>query len=113
MGNHVDAQIPEGIIKLDEVDFDTDNWKDYEPDDNKVKNKKATHYELWKDFEAIDIIQNSLSMDEYIGYLKGNILKYRLRTGFKDNAEKDVEKAKDYRRELDALIVELEELEDM
>jgi hypothetical protein len=111
--NHVDAQIPEGIIKLDEVDFDTDNWKDYEPDDNKVKNKKATHYELWKDFEAIDIIYNSLTVDEYLGYLKGNILKYQLRLGKKDNVSKEIEKIQDYKRELDALIVEMEELEDM
>jgi hypothetical protein len=71
---------------------------------NKVKNSNATHYELWKDFEAIDIIKDVLTEEEYKGYLKGNILKYRLRTGFKGDASKDVEKSKDYKRELDSLI---------
>jgi hypothetical protein len=71
---------------------------------NKVKNSKATHYELWNGFEAIDIIKDVLTEDEYKGYLKGNILKYRLRTGFKGDASKDVEKSKDYKRELDSLI---------
>jgi hypothetical protein len=71
---------------------------------NKVKNSNATHYELWNGFEAIDIIKDVLTEEEYKGYLKGNILKYRLRTGFKDDALKDVEKSKDYKRELDSLI---------
>ncbi|MFY4844618.1 DUF3310 domain-containing protein [Aliarcobacter butzleri] len=71
---------------------------------NKVKNPNATHYEIWNGFEAIDIIKNILSKDEYIGYLKGNILKYQLRLGKKDNVEKEKEKIKDYQNELNELL---------
>lgn len=71
---------------------------------NKVKNPNATHYELWNGFEAIDIIKNTLSKDEYIGYLKGNILKYQLRVGKKDNVEKEKEKIKDYQNELNEIL---------
>ena len=71
---------------------------------NKVKNPNAPHYEIWNGFEAIDIIKNILSKDEYIGYLKGNILKYQLRVGKKDNVEKEKEKIKDYQNELNELL---------
>jgi hypothetical protein len=67
---------------------------------NKVKNAKSTHYELWEDFQAIDAIKILLTEEEYRGYLKGNMLKYRLRAGKKDKTEAEIEKAMDYEREL-------------
>ncbi|WP_372938106.1 DUF3310 domain-containing protein [Seonamhaeicola sp.] len=69
---------------------------------NKVKNKEATHYEIWKDFEAIDIIKSTLTDEEYKGYLKGNILKYKLREKGQDESDKI--KIKDYTNELNDLI---------
>jgi hypothetical protein len=42
--------------------------------------------------EALEILQASLSRDEYIGYLRGNILKYNIRTN-KKGKEEDVLKA--------------------
>ena len=72
--------------------------------ENKVKNEKSTHYEIWKDFEAIDIIQELLTHDEYLGFLKGNILKYQLRLGKKDSVEADMEKIQDYKRELNSIL---------
>ena len=72
--------------------------------DNKVKNEKSTHYELWKDFEAIDVIKELLTHEEYIGFLKGNILKYQLRLGKKDSVEADMEKISDYKRELNSIL---------
>lgn len=72
---------------------------------NKVKNPNAKHYELWHDFETIDIIKNVLTKDEYIGFLKGNILKYQLRLGKKDNVEKEMEKIKDYQNELNMILI--------
>ncbi len=76
--------------------------------ENKAKNPNSKHYELWNDFEAIDVIKNILSKDEYIGFLKGNILKYRLRAGKKnienDNIIKDINKSIDYERELNEII---------
>ena len=71
---------------------------------NKVKNPNSKHYELWQDLEAIDIIKNTLTKDEYIGFLKGNILKYQLRLGKKDNVEKEMEKIKDYQNELNMIL---------
>jgi len=72
--------------------------------ENKVKNEKSTHYEIWKDFEAIDVIKELLTHEEYIGFLKGNILKYQLRLGKKDSVEADMEKISDYKRELNSIL---------
>lgn len=40
--------------------------------------------------------QGLLSQDEYIGFCKGNIIKYVIRAGKKESAIKDLKKAKDY-----------------
>ena len=50
-----------------------------------------SHYQL-DGLEAIDIIKASLTADEYLGYLKGNALKYMLREPFKGNSKQDVAK---------------------
>ena len=50
--------------------------------------------------ETIEIIRMVLSEEEYRGYLKGNILKYRERGPYKGNAEEDYAKAKWYFDEL-------------
>lgn len=71
---------------------------------NKAKNPTSKHYELWSEFEAIDVLKTVLSKDEYIGFLKGNILKYQLRAGKKDNIEKEMEKIKDYQTELNFIL---------
>ena len=46
-----------------------------------------------------------LSKDEYIGYLKGMIIKYRMRAGNKPSvdAKQDIEKAKSLEKELKEL----------
>ena len=74
-------------------------WIDFE-DGNKAKNQKSKHYELWEGFEAIDVIKLVLTDEEYKGFLKGNILKYQLRLGKKDDVSKEIEKIEDYKREL-------------
>ena len=72
--------------------------------DSKAKNPNSNHYELWENFEAIDVIKLALTDEEYKGFLKGNILKYRLRAGKKnienDNIIKDINKSIDYEKEL-------------
>ena len=40
--------------------------------------------------------QGLLSEEEYIGFLKGNIIKYTVRAGHKKDAIQDLEKAKHY-----------------
>jgi len=45
--------------------------------------------------EVIDILENKLSKEQYIGYLRGNIFKYLFRYQDKNKGE-DLEKAKWY-----------------
>jgi len=58
------------------------------------------HYQLFPNQEAIDIIELALSPDEFVGYLKGNALKYRLRAGKKNSLEEDIKKAMWYEKRL-------------
>ena len=92
---HTDSEIWEQVENPD-LTIDIDN--------NKAKNPNSKHYELWENFEAIDVIKLALTDEEYKGFLKGNILKYRLRAGKKnienDNIIKDINKSIDYEREL-------------
>ena len=51
------------------------------------------------DIECIDAIRAMLSHEEFIGYLRGNSLKYRWRFRYK-NGLQDLEKAEWYERRL-------------
>jgi hypothetical protein len=62
------------------------------------------HHLIWGDTQSIELIQDFLSTEEYIGFLKGQILKYQLRLGKKDSVEKELRKIEDYRNELDSLL---------
>lgn len=46
--------------------------------------------------ETIDIIRTMLTPEEYAGYYKGNIIKYRERAPHKGNHDEDMKKAKWY-----------------
>ena len=86
-------------------------------DDCRDKNVKAGTIKMNKDtqsdpvnhpshynqggIETLDIIKMSLTKEEYKGYLKGNVLKYRERAQFKGNPEQDYAKAKFYFDELE------------
>lgn len=63
-----------------------------------VNNPK--HYDLFPDMQSIDIIESSLTEEEFAGFLKANILKYRLRAGEKGDAEQCIAKANWYRDRL-------------
>ena len=55
------------------------------------------HYDLFPDLEVVDAIRALLTPEEFRGYLKGNILKYRLRAGKKDDKlVQDIGKAMKY-----------------
>lgn len=61
---------------------------------------RPQHYSLWEDNnDTFHIIESSLTREEYIGFLKGNILKYQLRLGKKpgESIAKDQEKINYYR----------------
>jgi hypothetical protein len=57
--------------------------------------KSPKHYSFF-DTEVIDIIRSSITMEQFIGYCKGNSIKYRLRAGKKDDALQDILKAEEY-----------------
>lgn len=63
------------------------------PKDNDDKVNHPSHYKHnRKGIECIDAIEASMSKDEFLGYLKGNILKYLWRYKYKNGVE-DIEKA--------------------
>jgi hypothetical protein len=47
-----------------------------------------------------DVMQAVMSREEFIGFLKGNIIKYSMRAGQKAGAGDDGEKARHYRQKL-------------
>lgn len=49
----------------------------------------------WELMEAV------LTYEEFVGYLKGNAIKYLMRDGNKPGADKDAEKAKHYLQKLE------------
>ena len=50
--------------------------------------------------ECIQAIQAMLTPDEFVGYLRGNSLKYRWRMRYKSNPVQDMEKAEWYEKKL-------------
>ena len=62
-------------------------------------------YYLACPIQPIDLIQYTLTKEELIGFLKGNIIKYSLRAGHKGDPEKDKAKALQYKKWLDTVLV--------
>jgi len=65
--------------------------------DDPVNN--PSHYNMLT-IEAIDIIEMSMTKEEFLGYLKGNSLKYMIRYKHKGNPVEDLEKATWYLNKL-------------
>ena len=57
------------------------------------------HYNML-DIEAINLIEMSMTKDEFLGYLKGNVLKYIIRYKHKGKAGEDLDKGKWYLEKL-------------
>jgi len=57
--------------------------------------------------ECIDAIQAMLSPEEFVGYLRGNSLKYRWRFRYKNGLE-DLEKAEWYEKRLKKAVQKLD-----
>lgn len=55
-----------------------------------------SHYKGNKGIETIDFIENVLTKEEFIGYLRGNVIKYQSRANLKGRKEEDLKKAKWY-----------------
>lgn len=59
------------------------------------RDEKSSYYDAGG-IEVVDIIKAKLTPEEYRGYLKGNAIKYLCREAFKEDAERDREKAANY-----------------
>ena len=57
--------------------------------------RQPGHYKIFPDTEVIDLIRKCLTEEEFKGFCKGNILKYRLRD--KENLDEDFAKSKEYK----------------
>ena len=51
--------------------------------------------------EPILVMQKMFTHEEFVGFLKGNILKYRLRLGYKDDIQKEMDKIQRYEQWLE------------
>ena len=61
--------------------------------------RKSSHYQLTL-LQPLEIMQRTMTKDEFIGFLKGNIIKYSIRGGHKEgeSPEKDLTKVNTYHR---------------
>lgn len=57
--------------------------------------ERPSHYMEGR-HEVIEIIKNMLTVEEYMGYLKGNIIKYSCRAGLKGDRATDIAKRDKY-----------------
>lgn len=53
--------------------------------------------------QPLELMEAVLTREEFFGYLKGNMIKYAMRAGKKDAAQKDVTKYKQYKSFFDDL----------
>lgn len=60
----------------------------------KKENINPNHYKSGK-IEVIDVIEDQLTEEEYLGFIKGLVMKYVMRSNMKNGLE-DLEKAKWY-----------------
>ena len=93
------------------------DWSNYKNKDSLWANSDHTyqsdpinpqHYKQYA-VEVIDLIQQALTPEEFKGYLKGNMLKYRFRAGYKKDREEDLKKSNWYQDKLtNSLTVQLD-----
>ena len=68
-----------------------------EANDMKDNIKKPSHYQILDGCESIEVIASAMSTSAFHGYCLGNIIKYRLRAGNKDDLAQDIGKANFYK----------------
>lgn len=58
--------------------------------------KSPKHYQVIEGVESIDIIASSMTYEQFKGFCLGNIIKYRMRAGNKDELNQDINKSNFY-----------------
>jgi len=67
-----------------------------------IYDKKSRYYDAGG-IETLDIIRAKLTPEQYEGFLMGNAIKYLCRANFKENRDRDIEKAATYSKWLSGL----------
>jgi len=83
------------------------SWEDYvifQEDLN--REKKHNHYSVGG-IEVLDVIKAKMTHEEFIGFLKGNIIKYLLRMDHRGDKQGDFKKMKSYISMLAEFVYEL------
>lgn len=89
-------EVIEKLYELDKDNMFVDDYVEGEGCRGHDMVSNPSHYELGNTgVEAIDVIEASLTKEEYIGYLRGNCIKYQLRAN-KKNGTEDLKKADIY-----------------
>ncbi|WP_180548882.1 DUF3310 domain-containing protein [Staphylococcus haemolyticus] len=70
--------------------------------DNNIPN----HYKGSENIDVIDFLYQQLPFEQFKGFMKGNMIKYPVRAGRKDDELADIKKARDY---ADRLIEKMED----
>lgn len=63
----------------------------------------GTHYKSMP-IQPWDVMETVLTRDEFIGFLKGNYIKYSMRAGHKGDASEDAYKALHYKQKLEEFL---------
>ena len=89
-GNKMGYLSPDEVEEIPPVDA---------PDDPQGHPRKSSHYQLTL-LQPLEIMQRTMTKEEFIGFLKGNIIKYSIRGGHKEgeSPEKDLTKVNTYHR---------------
>ena len=86
---------------IQEVDIDRDTPFYKEEKENNV----PEHYKGNGNIDVIDFLYQQLPFEQFKGFMKGNMIKYPVRAGRKDDELADIKKARDY---VDRLIEKME-----
>ena len=70
---------------------------------NNNNSTNPDHYKVGK-YEAIDILESKLTEEEFQGFLKGNIMKYMMRSNYKGQHDTDCAKAAWYANKLEEVL---------
>lgn len=71
----------------------------------KQDNNIPDHYKGSENIDVIDFLYQQLPFEQFKGFMKGNMIKYPVRAGRKDDELADIKKARDY---ADRLIEKME-----
>ena len=81
-------------VTLGDSMYKFDTWELMKKANHKEDQKQEQHYD--GAVQSIELMQAQMTHEEFIGFLKGNIIKYVSRLGKKDTSEKEVRKIIQY-----------------